>query len=445
MLGTVSQRRWPVTPTGGTAIQSTPFLADADGGWRHAPIRLRSVAFYSRQASAFPAPASSRWHHDSSWQLPVTLRVTDNSTGVGSHFELRTYTLTVGPPPSVSIAVSPASVSEDGTTNLTPPIPPRSLSLTSPTTVNITTSGTAGAVSNYAGGIATNRHRPGTFTPPRPSPSAWSTARSSPTRRSPSSSPPAPALHGGAPDSHNHHSTRRRASCVHRGVADHGHRGQRTRTWSTPVTWTGARSAISISCTIGGTPPTAPIRDHRVAVDHPTPATPPAIRQPRRCRLGADRTVPDPQRGRLHRRRAEQRHRVPITNDDLPEPRDQRRHRERGQFRHDQLHVLRQPPAPAGPAASASISAPPTVPPRRASSYVAQSLTGQTILAGSSTYTFTVQANGDTPLTNRADLRQCHQRGRWPDGQGLGTIVNDDPLPTSRVTTSPSPGQQRGR
>lgn len=153
--GTVSPAPLSITPTSGTAIQSAPFLQALTAVGGVAPHT------FALEAGTFPAGISissagviSGTTTAAAGNYPVTLRVTDNSTGVGSHFELETYTLTVSPPPSVSIAVSPASVSEDGTTNLTFTVT-RSLNLTSPTTVNITTTGTATAGTDYAGGVAT--------------------------------------------------------------------------------------------------------------------------------------------------------------------------------------------------------------------------------------------------------------------------------------------------
>jgi hypothetical protein len=74
--------------------------------------------------------------------------------------------------------------------------------------------------------------------------------------------------------------------------------------------------------------------------------------------------------------------------------------------------------------------------------YVAQSLTGQTIPAGSSTYTFTVQVNGDT-LNEPSEtffVNVTNVTGATVgDGQGLGTITNDDALPsisTSNITVT---------
>lgn len=61
--------------------------------------------------------------------------------------------------------------------------------------------------------------------------------------------------------------------------------------------------------------------------------------------------------------------------------------------------------------------------------YVARALTGQTIAAGQSTYTFDVTVNGDlsiepneTFLVNVTDVSGAS----LADGQGLGTIINDD-------------------
>ena len=71
------------------------------------------------------------------------------------------------------------------------------------------------------------------------------------------------------------------------------------------------------------------------------------------------------------------------------------------------------------------------------SDYVANSLTGQTIPAGSSTYSFTVQVNGDT--LNEPDegftVNVTSISGAVAtDAQGAGTINNDDPLPSLSIT-----------
>lgn len=70
------------------------------------------------------------------------------------------------------------------------------------------------------------------------------------------------------------------------------------------------------------------------------------------------------------------------------------------------------------------------------SDYTAKVLTGQTIAAGNSTYTFTVDVTGDTVLeANETFLVNVTNVTVAPvlDPQGLGTIVNDDtptPVPT---------------
>ncbi|MBW8874591.1 MAG: ExeM/NucH family extracellular endonuclease [Acidobacteria bacterium] len=70
------------------------------------------------------------------------------------------------------------------------------------------------------------------------------------------------------------------------------------------------------------------------------------------------------------------------------------------------------------------------------SDYTAKSLTGQTIPAGSSTYSFTVLVNGDTtPETNETFfVNVTNVTGAVvTDGQGQGTIVNDDAAPNLTI------------
>ena len=60
--------------------------------------------------------------------------------------------------------------------------------------------------------------------------------------------------------------------------------------------------------------------------------------------------------------------------------------------------------------------------------YVSRSLTGQTIPAGSSTYSFDVTVNGDPTFETNdssSERHQCPGRQRL-DSQGVGTITNDD-------------------
>lgn len=83
----------------------------------------------------------------------ILLRVTDASTGPGQYFEAETLTINVIAAPTVTIAVAPAAVSEDGATNLVYTVT-RSAASASPLTVNLTTSGTATAGTDYTGNAA---------------------------------------------------------------------------------------------------------------------------------------------------------------------------------------------------------------------------------------------------------------------------------------------------
>ncbi|MET0625703.1 MAG: endonuclease/exonuclease/phosphatase family protein [Pyrinomonadaceae bacterium] len=91
--------------------------------------------------------------------------------------------------------------------------------------------------------------------------------------------------------------------------------------------------------------------------------------------------------------------------------------------------------APAGPGgvtfdiATADGTAQDDNPATEDNDYTANSLTGQTIPAGSSTYAFTVQVNGDTATEPNETffVNVTNVTGATvADGQGQGTIVNDD-------------------
>jgi hypothetical protein len=148
--GTVQNPTLSITPTTATAIQSVPFsqtLAITGGVAPHSCLL---------ETGTFPAGISvssgcviSGTTTAAAGNYPVTIRVTDASTGPGVYFELEPFTLTVSPPPSVTIAVSPASVSEDGETNLTYTVT-RTLNLSSPTTVSLAIGGTATNGTDYA-------------------------------------------------------------------------------------------------------------------------------------------------------------------------------------------------------------------------------------------------------------------------------------------------------
>ena len=142
------------TPAG-TAIQGAAFsqtLSSSGGvapysylletGTLPAGITLSSGGVLSGTTNAAPG------------SFVLGIRVTESSTGTGQVFEVEPYTLTVSPPPSVSIAVSPASVNEDGAANLVYTIT-RSQNLASATVVNLATAGTANSGTDFTGAVLT--------------------------------------------------------------------------------------------------------------------------------------------------------------------------------------------------------------------------------------------------------------------------------------------------
>lgn len=153
--GTVQNPSLTLSPGSATAIQGVPFSQTLAAGGGVAPYS------YALETGSLPAGLTlsstgviSGTTAAATGNYPVNIRITDSSSGSGSWFEVKSFTVTVSPPPSVSIAVSPASVSEDGATNLVFTLT-RSLNLSSPTVVNLTTSGTATSGVDYTGGVST--------------------------------------------------------------------------------------------------------------------------------------------------------------------------------------------------------------------------------------------------------------------------------------------------
>lgn len=116
--GTVNPAPLSITPASATAIQSVPFsqtLAISGGVAPHscllesgtfpAGISISSACVISGTTAAAPGG------------YPVTIRVTDSSTGVGSHFELESFTLTVSSLPSLTINNVTANEGNAGITN----------------------------------------------------------------------------------------------------------------------------------------------------------------------------------------------------------------------------------------------------------------------------------------------------------------------------------------
>lgn len=153
--GTVANPTLVINPASATAAQNAPFSLNigVNGG----------VAPYSFLHEIVAGPLPPGINLSSTGVLsgtPTTIgttnfrmRVSDSSTGPGTYFQLQDFSFTVVAQPAVSIAVSPSSVSEDGATNLIYTVT-RSVASSSPLTVNLTTSGTAIAGTDYSGSVA---------------------------------------------------------------------------------------------------------------------------------------------------------------------------------------------------------------------------------------------------------------------------------------------------
>jgi uncharacterized protein YhjY with autotransporter beta-barrel domain len=154
--GTVSNPTLTLSPASATVVQNIPFSLSIGVNGGVAPHN------FLHETAAGPLPPGTSLSGTGMLSgTPTTvgatnfqMRVTDSSTGPGSYFELENFTLNVVAPPTVSIAVSPASVSEDGATNLVYTVT-RSTSLATSTVVNLTTGGTATAGTDYTGNVAT--------------------------------------------------------------------------------------------------------------------------------------------------------------------------------------------------------------------------------------------------------------------------------------------------
>lgn len=369
----------------------------------------------------------------------VTIRVTDSSTGTGTNFQLQPFSLTVSPPPTVSIAVAPASVSEDGATNLTYTVT-RSLNLASPTTVNITTSGTATSGSDYAGGVATvvipANASTATITidptvdgavEPDETVTLIVAAGTGYTAGAPSSAT-GTILNDDVPTA--------TISVSPTSVAEDG-----APNLVYTVTLNQASfSALSLGYTIGGTATNG--------IDYATIASPLVI--PAGNTTGtitvnptADATIETNETvtltlnaGAGYTVGAPNSATGTILNDDLPNLAINDVTANEGNSGITNFTFTASLSAPAGPGGVTFDIATANGTSTAGVDYVANALTGQIIPAGSSTYTFTVLANGDTlneasetffvNITNVVNAVVV-------DGQGIGTIVNDDPLPSLSI------------
>ncbi|MFN3747579.1 MAG: putative Ig domain-containing protein [Sphingorhabdus sp.] len=439
--GTVAVPTLTITPASATGIQNVPYSQTIVASGGIAPYSfLHEVA-----GGALPAGMSL----SSTGVLsgtPTTvgttnfqIRVTDSSTGTGSYFELESFSFTVSPPPSVSIAVSPASVSEDGATNLTYTVT-RSLNLTSPTTVNITTAGTATSGVDYTGAVATVTIPAGattaTFTidptvdgtvEPDETVTMIVAAGTGYTVGVPASAT-GTILNDDVPSA--------TISVSPVNVAEDG-----APNLVYTVTLNQASfGALSLGYTIGGTATNG--------TDYATIASPLVI--PAGNTTGtitvnptADATIETSETVTLTLNAgAGYTVGVPnsatgtILNDDLPNLAINDVTANEGNAGTTNFTFTVSLSAPAGPGGVTFDIATANGTATGGVDYVTNALTGQTIPTGSSTYTFTVQANGDvlnepseTFFVNVTNVVNAVV----VDGQGVGTIVNDDPLPSLSI------------
>lgn len=438
--GTVQNPTLSLVAAAGTAVQGAAFsqtLAVNGGVAPHsfmletgsfpAGISISSAGVVSGTTSAAPG------------NYPVNLRVTDASTGPGIYFEVEPFTLTVSTAPSVSIAVSPASVSEDGATNLTYTVT-RSLNLSSATVVNITTSGTATAGSDYTGNVATVSIPAGAttatvtidptvdgtveadetviltvaagtgYTVGAPA-SATGTILNDDVPSATISVSPAAVAEDGAPNLV-YTVTLNQASLsptsINYTIGGTAANGTDYATITSPL--------VIVAGSTTGTITVNPTADATIEANETVTLT---------LAAGTGYTVGVPNSAT-----------GTILNDDLPNLTINDVTANEGNAGITNFTFTVSLSAPAGPGgvtfdiASANGTATAGI------DYVANSLTGQTIPSGSSTYTFTVQVNGDalnepseTFFVNVTNVVNAVV----VDGQGVGTIVNDDPLPSLSI------------
>jgi hypothetical protein len=439
--GTVQNPSLALVPAAATAIQGAPFsqaLSTAGGVAPHtylletgtfpAGISVSSAGVVSGTTAAAPG------------NYPVTLRVTDASSGPGSYFELEPFTLTVSPPPSVSIAVAPGSVSEDGATNLTFTVT-RSLNLSSPTTVNITTGGTATSGVDYTGGVATVVIPAGAttatitidptvdgtveanetviltvaagtgYTVGAPA-SATGTILNDDVPSATITVAPASVSEDGAPNLVYtvtlNQANPSAATTVNYTISGTATNGTDYATITSPL-------VIAAGSTTG-TITVNPTADATIEADETVILT---------LNAGAGYTVGVPNSAT-----------GTILNDDLPNLTINDVTANEGNAGTTNFTFTVSLSAPAGPGGVSFDIATANGTATAGVDYTANSLTGQTIPTGSSTYTFTVLVNGDTlnepsetffvNVTNVVNAVVV-------DGQGVGTIVNDDPLPSLSI------------
>jgi hypothetical protein len=435
--GTVQNPMLSLVPASATAIQGVsfslalsvsgglaPHAFQIESGALPAGITLSAGGLLSGTTAAAPG------------NYPVTLRVTDASTGPGTYFELEPFTLTVSPPPAVSIAVTPASVQEDSGTALLYTVT-RTLNLSSPTVVNITAGGTATPGIDYGGGTATATIPAGqTTTTIAIVPVADTTVEPDETvilsiaaGSGYSVGSPASATGTIANDD-------RPTATIAVTPSSLPEDGGGSFVYTVTLDQA-APTALSLNYTIGGTA--------TAGADFTSPASPLVI--PANTTSGtitvtptADSTIePDETvvvtlaAGATYTVGSPGAATATIVNDDLPSLSINDVSQAEGNAGTTTFTFTVSLSQAAGPGGVTFDVATADGTAIAGSDYVARSLTAQSIPVGSSTYSFTVLVNGDT--LNEADesffVNVSNISGAIAGAtQGQGTIVNDDPLPT---------------
>ena len=437
--GTVQNPSLSLSPASATAIQGVAFS--------HTLITSGGVGPYTYALEGSTLPTGLALSGDvisgttsaAPGSYPVNIRVTDSSTGTGNYFEVENFSLTVSAAPSVSIAVAPASVSEDGATNLVYTVT-RSLNLSSPTVVNLTTAGTATSGVDYTGGVATVTIPSGaTSATVTINPTADATVEANETVILTVAAGSGYTV--GAPASATGTILNDDVPTASIAVSP----SSVNEDSGTPLVYTvtldqPSLAPLSIAFTVGGTATsgtdyaavTSPLSIAAGATTGTITVTPTAD-----STVEANETVVLTLAGGIgYAVVASASATGTILDDDQPALSINDVSLNEGNSGTTAFTFTVSLNAPAGPGGVSFDIATANGTATAGSDYVAQALAGQTIAAGSSSATFTVQVNGDTfnePnetfLVNVSNVTGA----TVADAQGLGTIINDDALPTLSI------------
>jgi uncharacterized protein YhjY with autotransporter beta-barrel domain len=435
---TVQNPSLSLSQTSATAVQNIPFSLTLVGQGGVAPYTIAletgslptGISLSGGVLSGTPTGAVQGY--------PVTFRVTDSSAGAAPYYELESFTLTVSSAPSVSIAVAPSSVLEDSGLPLVYTVT-RSASLPTPTTVNLTTSGTATS-GDYTGAV------PSVVIPANATSATVSITPVADTAVEANETVIVTVAAGagytvGAPASATGTILNDDLPVASIAVSpasvdeDSGTPLVYTVTLDRPnpvpltlpisvggtgtfgVDYTGVVASVAIAAgSTTGTLTFFPIADSVAESNKTVVVT---------LLPSAGYTIGTPGSAT-----------GTIRDDDLPVLRVNDVTATEGDSGTTAFIFTVSLDVPAGPGGVTFDIATADGTATAGSDYVARSLTGQTIPAGAQSYTFTVQVNGDTlyELNESFAVNVTNVVGATvADAQGQGTILNDDPLPTVSI------------